>query len=71
MEERILTPGTFTGIYSSEDGRPLYYTGIFSRMTAHGLPCVFLSTDQTNPHPNTLERYTQQTLAKLGWTIKA
>lgn len=66
---RLLSVGMDTGIRSKEDGRPLYYTGIFSAMTANGIPCVFLSTEPKNPHPSTLSRWKQQTLNALGWTI--
>lgn len=62
-----LKKGDFTGIYSSIDGKPLYFTGVYSCMEYDGMPCVFLATDIHNNL--TFCRWSQQDLNKRGFTI--
>ena len=63
-----LKKGDFSGIYTRETGKPLFYTGIFDRMTDEdGRPCVFLATDPSNK--NTFYRWTQSDLLKRGYYI--
>lgn len=62
-----LKKGDFTGIYSSIDGKPLYFTGVYSCMEYDGMPCVFLATDLHNNL--TFCRWSQQDLNKRGFTI--
>lgn len=63
-----LKKGDFCGIYTRETGEPLFYTGIFDRMTDEdGRPCVFLATDPSNK--NTFYRWTQSDLLKRGYYI--
>lgn len=63
-----LKKGDFCGIYTRETGEPLFYTGIFDRMTDEdGRPCVFLATDPDNK--NTFYRWTQSDLLKRGYYI--
>lgn len=62
-----LKKGDFTGIYSSIDGKPLYFTGVYSCMEYDGMPCVFLATDLNNNL--TFCRWSQQDLNKRGFTI--
>lgn len=63
-----LKKGDFTGIYTRDDNKPLFYTGIFDSMKDEdGRPCVFLATDPSNK--NTFYRWTQSDLLKRGYYI--
>ena len=63
-----LKKGDFTGIYTRDDNKPLFYTGIFDTMKDEdGRPCVFLATDTSNK--NTFYRWTQSDLLKRGYYI--
>ena len=63
-----LKKGDFTGIYTRDDNKPLFYTGIFDTMKDEdNRPCVFLATDPDNK--NTFYRWTQSDLLKRGYYI--
>ena len=63
-----LKKGDFTGIYTRDDNKPLFYTGIFDTMKDEdSRPCVFLATDPDNK--NTFYRWTQSDLLKRGYYI--
>ena len=58
----MLKYGDFTGLYSKENGKKLYYIGLDAVHSFNGIPCILVATDLENI--NTVCRYRPETVKK-------